>query len=331
MPPPLRLQADAAVLVVDASPGALEAGLGGGTEKQQQHLGSGRAAGQDHGQTWEHCQLARSCGVDQLIVAVNKMDAVGYSQAVFESIKGKLAPILRHTGFKTSSQRLVFVPVSGTEGENLTKGPQCEALRAWYTGPSFLEALDSLAPPARDLRHPLRVPIAEVLPKSRTLGPTAVSGKIESGGLKTGQKVLIMPMGISATAKAIESPGGAKGIKEAVAGCAVDVGLTGVEAGGLFPGTVLCHPEFPVPAVRKLQARILTLELKVPILRGTAVSHSPRVCAAPVQESGHPQYCTAAGAQLSHCSVTVGGPVHLFGSDSLQSPSDATFLCSTVL
>lgn len=260
------------MLVVDAAPGAVDAGLGGSLGTPQADVPAAAGRGLGRGQTWEHCQLARSCGVEQLVVAVNKMDTVGFSQAAFESVQGRLGPVLRQMGFKTSS--VLFVPVSGLEGENLIKSPESEAFRGWYTGPCLLEAIDRLSPPLRDLRHPLRIPIAEVLPKSRTLGAAAVSGKIESGGVKTGLRILVMPGEMPATVKALEggTAGGVKGIKEAVAGCAVDVGLNGVEASALFAGAVLCHPEFPVPAVKKLQARILTLELKTPILRGTAVS-----------------------------------------------------------
>lgn len=97
-------QADAAILVVDASIGAFEAGMDS----------SG-------GQTREHAQLIRSFGADQIIVAVNKMDAVEYSMERFDIIKQKLGTFLRSCGFKDSS--MFWIPMSAMENQNLVAGP----------------------------------------------------------------------------------------------------------------------------------------------------------------------------------------------------------------
>lgn len=97
-------QADAAILVIDATVGAFEAGLD--------------ASG---GQTKEHAQLIRSFGVDQIIVAVNKMDAVEYSSERFDSIRQKLGTFLRSCGFKDPF--ILWVPISAMENQNLMAGP----------------------------------------------------------------------------------------------------------------------------------------------------------------------------------------------------------------
>ena len=108
-------QADAAILVVDASIGAFEAGLEG--------------EGQGRGQTREHAQLVRSLGVEQLIVAVNKLDAVDFSKERFDFIKSTLQPFLKHCGFKDGSVQ--WVPVSAADGQNLTTTTTEPALKAW--------------------------------------------------------------------------------------------------------------------------------------------------------------------------------------------------------
>ncbi|KAH7297987.1 hypothetical protein KP509_25G022100 [Ceratopteris richardii] len=100
-------QADAAVLVIDACTGAFEAGMEG--------------EGQGVGQTKEHTQLVRSFGVEQLVVAVNKMDAVEYSEDRFNAIKTSLRPFLKHCGFKESGIR--WIPLSAMENENLVTQP----------------------------------------------------------------------------------------------------------------------------------------------------------------------------------------------------------------
>ncbi|TYG67362.1 hypothetical protein ES288_D05G070800v1 [Gossypium darwinii] len=96
--------ADAAILVIDASIGSFEAGMDG-----------------TKGQTREHAQLIRSFGVDQIIVAVNKMDAVEYSKDRFDLIKSQLGTFLRSCDFKDSS--VTWIPLSAVENQNLVVAP----------------------------------------------------------------------------------------------------------------------------------------------------------------------------------------------------------------
>lgn len=113
-------QADAAVLVIDASLGAFEAGID--------------SAG---GQTREHAQLIRSFGVDQIIVSVNKMDAVQYSKERFDFIKLQLGTFLRSCNFRDSS--VSWVPLSAIENQNLVKPASDSRLLSWLA-PSFLDS-----------------------------------------------------------------------------------------------------------------------------------------------------------------------------------------------
>ncbi|KAJ7527947.1 hypothetical protein O6H91_16G077400 [Diphasiastrum complanatum] len=245
-------QADAAVLVVDASTGAFEAGFEG--------------QGQVGGQTREHAQLVKSLGVNQLVVAVNKMDAVNYSKSRFNQIKGSLAPFLKQCGFKDTA--ILWVPVSGIEAQNLVTGPSETQLTSWYTGINLLDAIDTLEPPVRLTSKPLRLIVAEVFSKI-TLGPTAVSGKLESGAVKVGTKVLLMPSREIARVKSLEQDG--ESVSVGRAGDHLDVGLQGVDAGALMVGGVLCHPDYPVPIATLLELKVLTLGITVPLLRGTQV------------------------------------------------------------
>lgn len=105
-------QADAAVLVIDASPGSFEVGID--------------ITG---GQTREHAQLIRSFGVDQVIVAINKMDGVEYSKVRFNMIKQQLGTFLRSCGFKDSS--LSWIPISAIENQNLVASPSDVRLSSW--------------------------------------------------------------------------------------------------------------------------------------------------------------------------------------------------------
>lgn len=103
-------QADAAVLVVDAAPGGFESGFA---------AVAATGGGGGGGQTREHVQLAKSLGVERIIVAVSKMDACGYSQSRFEEIKAALEPFVKQSGFRAEGA-VRWVPVSGVDGMDLT-------------------------------------------------------------------------------------------------------------------------------------------------------------------------------------------------------------------
>ncbi|XP_004292888.1 PREDICTED: elongation factor 1-alpha-like isoform X2 [Fragaria vesca subsp. vesca] len=239
-------QADAAVLLVDASYGAFEAGI--------------------KGQTMEHAQLIRSFGVDQIIVAVNKMDVVEYSKDRFDEIKLTLGKFLRSRGFKDSS--VYWVPLSVMENQNLVSAPSEARLLSWYRGPSLLDSIDSLQPPTRDFQRPLLMPICDVI-RSTSLGHVSACGKLEAGALRSGSKVLVMPSGEIGTVRSLERDSQACSI--ARAGDNVGVTLQGIDGGHLMAGGVLCHPNFPVAFAKHLELKVLLLDVATPMLMGSEV------------------------------------------------------------
>lgn len=117
-------QADAAILVIDASVGAFETGVDG-----------------SKGQTREHAQLIRSFGVEQLIVAINKMDVVEYSKDRFDLIKQQLGTFLRACGFKDPS--IMWIPLSAADNQNLVAAPSDVRLSSWWVKFLFLFQLNS--------------------------------------------------------------------------------------------------------------------------------------------------------------------------------------------
>jgi len=161
--------ADTAALVISARKGEYESGF------------------ERDGQTREHAQLARSLGVQKLIVVVNKMDeeSVQWSEDRYNEIVSGVTPFLKEQcGYK--SEDVVFVPISGLTGENINqKSKYC----SWYTGPSLIEILDTVEVPKRDPEGPLRVP---VLDKMKERGVIAF-GKVESGTIKIGSRLAVMP------------------------------------------------------------------------------------------------------------------------------------------
>lgn len=116
-------QADCALLVVDASTGEFEAGFDRG------------------GQTREHLALVRSLGVSQVVVAVNKLDVVGWDRSRYMEIVDALKPFLLQTGFQNSKTK--FAPVAAMTGVNLVNrdGPDGVKLKKWYEGPTLIDLL----------------------------------------------------------------------------------------------------------------------------------------------------------------------------------------------
>ncbi|KAL1097905.1 hypothetical protein V6Z11_D05G067400 [Gossypium hirsutum] len=237
--------ADAAILVIDASIGSFEAGMDG-----------------TKGQTREHAQLIRSFGVDQIIVAVNKMDAVEYSKDRFDLIKSQLGTFLRSCDFKDSS--VTWIPLSAVENQNLVVAPSDVRL-SWYHGPYLLDAIDSFQPSSRDFSKPLLMPICDVIKSSQ--GQVSACGKLEAGAVRSGSKVLVMPSADIATVRSLERDSQTCSI--ARAGDNVAINLHGIDGNHVIAGGVLCHPDFPVAFARHLELKVLVLDGATPILMGS--------------------------------------------------------------
>jgi elongation factor 1-alpha len=174
-------QADGAVLFVSAKRGEFEAGIGPG------------------GQTREHAFLAFTLGVNQLVVAVNKMDdaSVNWSQERYSEIKNEVSRMLKMVGYKV--EKIPFVPTSGWTGDNLVKASD---KMPWYKGPTLFEALDTFELPPKPLDKPLRIPVQDVY--SITGVGTVPVGRVETGVLKEGDVIIFMPANKQGEVKSIE-------------------------------------------------------------------------------------------------------------------------------
>lgn len=240
-------QADVAILVVGSSTGEFESGYEAG------------------GQTREHALLVRSLGVTQLIVAVNKLDNVGWSEDRYNHVVGKLKHFLKQAGFKDSD--VVYVPCSGLSGENLLGPCKEPLLRKWYDGPTLLDRIDNFKPPKRELEKPFRFCVSDVY-KGMGTGIT-LTGKLEAGKLQNGDKVVVMPAGEQGLVKAFtihDEP-----VQLACAGDHVTLTLSGLDMMHVGMGSVLCSPSSPIKCTTKLKARILVFSIRVPITKGFMV------------------------------------------------------------
>ena len=173
-------QADAAILVVDATSKEFESGFNQG------------------GQTKEHTMLVKSLGISQLAVAVNKLDNANWSEERFREIELQLKPFLKQVGFKVGS--VPFVPCSGLNGENLTERSKLKGLTSWFVGPCLLEVIDQFRTSERSLDKHLRFYVNNVYRNTGQSG-IFVSGKVESGAIRTNQKLTIRPNNETCIAK----------------------------------------------------------------------------------------------------------------------------------
>jgi sulfate adenylyltransferase subunit 1 len=167
-------------------------------------------------QTRRHLLLARLLGVRHAIVFANKMDLVGYSQAIFEAVRDEIVAFARPLAFTTFD----VLPGSALRGDMVVDRA---AHLAWFDGPTLLERLESLDSGAEEaVEGPLRFPVQLV---SRPQAATARSylGRIESGVVAVGDEVQVLPGGRRTRVRTLAVQGAPREV--AVAGDSVSVAL----------------------------------------------------------------------------------------------------------
>ena len=243
-------QADAAVLFVSAKRGEFEAGIGPG------------------GQTREHAFLAFTLGVRQLVVAINKMDdpSVNWSQERYEEIKKEISRMLRLVGYNPDN--INFVPTSGWTGDNLVKKSE---KMPWYKGPTLFEALDAFKMPPKPIDKPLRLPIQDVY--TITGVGTVPVGRVETGVLKEGDKVVFMPANKVGEVKSIETHH--VRIPRAEPGDNIGFNVRGVSKRDIRRGDVVGHPDNPPTVAKEFIGQIIVIHHPTAIAAGyTPVLHA---------------------------------------------------------
>lgn len=153
--------ADAAILLIDADEGVQE-------------------------QSRRHGYLLKLLGIRQVVVVINKMDLVGYSREVYESVKREYVDFLSQLEVEAQ----FVIPVSAMQGENVaTPGA---ATREWYDGPTVLESLDLFTPSPTKEKQPLRMPVQDVYKFDKR---RIIAGRVESGTIRVGDRIRFNPSG----------------------------------------------------------------------------------------------------------------------------------------
>jgi len=242
-------QADAAVLLVSAKRGDFEAGIGPG------------------GQIREHAFLNFTLGVNQLVVAINKMDdpSVNWSRERYEEVKNEISRMLKIVGYKV--ERIPFVPTSGWTGDNLVKPSE---KMPWYKGPTMLEALDVFEVPPKPVEKPLRLPIQDVF--TITGVGTVPVGRVETGVLKEGDTIVFMPANVTGEVKSIETHH--VRIPRAEPGDNIGFNVRGIAKKDVRRGDVAGHPDNPPTVAKEFIGQIIVIYHPTAIAAGyTPVLH----------------------------------------------------------
>ena len=194
-------QAEAAVLIIDVAEGVME-------------------------QTKRHSYMLSLLGLRQVVVVLNKMDLVGFSQERFCEIKADAEQWLKSIGIEAG----MYIPISAIRGDNVVKRSEN---MDWYDGPTFLESLDTLKNrlPAED--KPMLLPVQDVY---KIDDKRINAGRVETGVIESGMEVKILPSGEVTKIKSIE-----KFLAEPMRAVASEcIGVTTSDAVFLDRGNVIC-------------------------------------------------------------------------------------------
>ncbi|MFZ3169363.1 MAG: GTP-binding protein [Candidatus Methanoperedens sp.] len=220
-------QAEAAILIVDAQEGVKE-------------------------QTKRHAYILGMLGLSQVIVVINKMDLVDYDRIRFESVKKELLEFLSNINIKPS----YVIPISAKKGDFIANKT---GNFDWYQGPTLLEALDTFKIKESANKKPLRFVVQDVYNFDKRI----IAGRIESGIIRKGDKIKVLPSGEETRVKSVEEY--LKNVPEAEAG--KSIGITTEDKLFIDRGNVIVNG-IDLPAVtNRIKANIFWMD-KIPFKKG---------------------------------------------------------------
>ncbi len=218
-------EADAAVLVVDAKEGVMQ-------------------------QTREHTYLARVFGIKNVIIALNKMDLLGYDEAKYNAVKESVAKVVKIS--YPNAETFNYIPIASRDGVNITKASE---KTPWYKGPSLLDALNAIPEPERPTQLPLRVPIEDVY-SIQGVGTVPV-GKVVSGVIKPGDKIVFEPSHVQGEVKSVQMH--YQTLDQAGPGDNIGFNVRGVEKDQIKRGDVAGLVSSPPTVVSEFTAQLIIL------------------------------------------------------------------------
>jgi sulfate adenylyltransferase large subunit len=219
--------ADAAVVLIDASKGVLI-------------------------QSRRHAYIASLLRVRHVIVAVNKMDLIGYDEAAFHNIETDFRKLLEEIAADTGNPvEAAFVPVSALAGDNIVHRSNS---MSWYEGRSLLERLESLPSSVDTRQSPFRFPVQRVLRPDRTF--RGFAGQIGSGTVRPGNTIAVLPSGRAAKVERIVTFDG--DLEEAFAPLSVTLVLD--REVDISRGDLIVSEKAPAKVARKVEASLVWMD-----------------------------------------------------------------------
>lgn len=226
-------QAEAAILMVDANEGVQE-------------------------QTRRHAYILALLGLNQVIVAINKIDIANYDKEVFTKVSEDITTFLNKIQIKPT----YIIPISALKGDNIAKPSQ---KLNWYSGPTILKALDTFESTENRENSGLRLPVQDVY---NIEGRRIIAGRIEGGTIKAGQEIYVLPSGESTKVNKVE-----EFLKEdktsAVAG--ESTGITITDKLFIDRGNVISTKEDKPVLTKKIKGNLFWMD-KEPLKKGDSVS-----------------------------------------------------------
>ena len=197
-------------------------------------------------QTRRHSYLVSLLGIRRVVVAINKMDLVDYSETVFRQIEAEYREFAAQIGL----EEITFIPLSALKGDNVTSASEHTH---WYHGPTLIGYLETV--PAADERaeQPFRMPVQWV--NRPNLDFRGFSGQVVGGTVRPGDTVRILPAGTTSRVDRIVTMDG--DLDEAIAGQSVTITLT--DEVDVSRGDVLCAADDPAEVADQFEAHLVWL------------------------------------------------------------------------
>jgi bifunctional enzyme CysN/CysC len=248
--------ADVALILIDARNGVLE-------------------------QSRRHAFLASLLGIPHLVICINKMDLVEFSEARFKEIREEF----RRFAMKLEVPDLAFIPISALTGDNVV---QRSSAMPWYEGTSLLHHLEEIHVASDRNLIDVRFPVQYVIRPHQSSHATlhdfrGYAGTLAGGVIRLGDEVTVLPSGFTTTVSAIWGPGGRK-IEEAFAGQALTVELA--DDIDVSRGDLICRPHNRPHVGQDVDAMVCWLTTESQLTAGGryVVQHTTRSTRAVVRE-----------------------------------------------
>ena len=227
-------------------------------------------------QSKRHAYIASLLRIPHLVVAVNKMDLVGFDEAVFDRIRADFADFASELGFT----EITFIPVSALDGDNVVDRSE---RTSWYGGPSLLEHLETVEVASDRNLEELRLPVQWVIRPQSAEHPDyrGYAGRLASGLLSPGDEVVVLPSGRRTRVEAVDGPDGE--LEQAFAPMSVTVRLE--DELDVSRGDLIADPASAPEPVRELTADVCWMT-DVPLAprRRYSLKHTTRTVRAIVDE-----------------------------------------------